>query len=256
MANKKCTLEAEEMVKRYEEGMRTVEIAKLANVSVRYVNLVLRKHNVKRRAKGSWKRKYDVNEHYFKTWSNNMAYILGFFAADGCINRDLSSVSFSQKDIEILKQIKIELNSNHPFVQNPKTGVYILNIHSKVMKDDLIKIHGIKPNKSLNLKLPSIPKPFLSHFVRGYFDGDGSIYKKRNCVCIVSGSLEFTEALYNIFVTLDLEPRLKSFSKYHRIYITGYETVTKFAEWIYHVKGLYIPAKHKRFIEKQAFKKF
>jgi DNA-binding CsgD family transcriptional regulator len=80
MTNKKCTLEAEEIVKLYEEGMRTVEIAEIANVSSRYVNLDLRKSNVKRRAKGSWKRKYEVNKHYFKTWSNNMAYVLGFFA--------------------------------------------------------------------------------------------------------------------------------------------------------------------------------
>ncbi|MGR3764416.1 LAGLIDADG family homing endonuclease [Rossellomorea sp. NS-SX7] len=254
MEKKKCTLEAEQMVKLYEEGMRTVDIAEIANVSVRYVNLVLLKNNVKRRAKGSWKRKYEVNEHYFKTWSNNMAYILGFFAADGCVNKDLSSISFSQKSIEILEKIKIELQSNHPFVQNPNTGVYTLGIHSKILKEDLMILHGIQPNKSLRIQLPTIPEPYLSHFIRGYFDGDGSIYKSRNCVCIVSGSRDFSISLYEIFKSHNLKPRLKDFETYYRIYITGLDNISLFANWIYQDKDLYLVEKYKRFLEKQALK--
>ncbi|MEL3972227.1 LAGLIDADG family homing endonuclease [Rossellomorea oryzaecorticis] len=49
-------------------------------------------------------------------------------------------------------------------------------------------LHGIQPNKSLSIQLPTIPDSYLNHFIRGYFDGDGSIYKSRNCVCIVSGN--------------------------------------------------------------------
>lgn len=30
-------------------------------------------------------RKYRINQDYFKTWSHNMAYILGLWYADGCI---------------------------------------------------------------------------------------------------------------------------------------------------------------------------
>ncbi|WP_175989367.1 LAGLIDADG family homing endonuclease [Bacillus sp. Marseille-Q1617] len=253
MAKKKCTLEAQEMVKLYEEGMRTVEIAEMSNVSPRYVNNVLRKNNVKRRAKGSWKRKYTVNEHYFKTWTNNMAYILVFFAADGSVNKDFSSISFYQKNIEILERIKIELQSNHPLVQNPNTGVYALGIHSKILKDDLMTLHGIQPNKSLSIQLPTIPEPYLNHFVRGYFDGDGSISKSRNCVCIVSGSIDFSRSLHKIFESHKLKPRLKEFETYYRIYITGHDNISLFANWIYKDKDLYLVEKYKRFLEKQAF---
>lgn len=38
-----------------------------------------------------------MNEDYFKTWSNNMAYILGFFIADDTVARDMQSISFAQK---------------------------------------------------------------------------------------------------------------------------------------------------------------
>jgi intein/homing endonuclease len=34
---------------------------------------------------------------------------------------------------------------------------------------------GMVPNKSLVLKFPDIPKEMYRHFIRGYFDGDGSL---------------------------------------------------------------------------------
>ncbi|PFJ83212.1 hypothetical protein COI97_30425, partial [Bacillus cereus] len=74
-------------------------MALLANVSARYIRMVLTDNNVPRRAIGSWKRKYGITEDYFKTWSNNMAYILGFIVADGVI----------QKESYILENIKKEL---------------------------------------------------------------------------------------------------------------------------------------------------
>ena len=70
-----------------------------ANVSARYIRMVLSDNNVPRRAIGSWKRKYDITEDYFKTWSNNMAYILGFIAADGAIPKENQCVSISQKKV-------------------------------------------------------------------------------------------------------------------------------------------------------------
>ncbi len=84
----KCALEKDEMIKLYLKGESTSNIAKLANVSPRYVRMVLTDNNVEKRARGSWKRKYNLNEDYFKRCSNTMAYILGFFIADGVITKD------------------------------------------------------------------------------------------------------------------------------------------------------------------------
>lgn len=76
---RKRTLSIREIINLYHEGKSTTEIAHLANVSARYIRMLLKENNVTMRPRGSWKRKYQINEHYFKTWSNNMAYILGFF---------------------------------------------------------------------------------------------------------------------------------------------------------------------------------
>lgn len=95
--NSKCKLSKSEIIHLYTEGKSTSEIAMLANVSARYIRMVLSDNNVPRRAIGSWKRKYDITEDYFKTWSNNMAYILGFIAKRWCYTERKSMCQYISK---------------------------------------------------------------------------------------------------------------------------------------------------------------
>lgn len=65
------------------------------------------------------------------------------------------------------------------------------------MHDDLIK-HGCIPNKSLKLKFPTtVPDKLIRHFVRGYFDGDGSIAKNEDRCTLIS-TQEFCDELKKI----------------------------------------------------------
>lgn len=58
-----------------------------------------------------------------------------------------------------------------------KNEYSLLSIDSKVMVNRLIEL-GIVPNKTYNSSvLPHIPKEYFNDMLRGYFDGDGSIYK-------------------------------------------------------------------------------
>lgn len=56
---------------------------------------------------------------------------------------------------------------------------------------------GVTPNKSLDIKFPDIPKKYLRHFIRGLFDGDGSVYLDGKYIRIklLSGSYEFIKTL-------------------------------------------------------------
>ncbi|WP_242227271.1 helix-turn-helix domain-containing protein [Bacillus cereus group sp. BfR-BA-01315] len=173
----KCTLEKAEMIKLYLEGESTSNIAKLANVSARYVRMFLTDNNVEKRARGSWKRKYNLNEDYFKRWSNNMAYILGFFIADGVITKDNQTVSISQKESAILEDIKIKLNSNQ--------------------KNDLINLHGIMPCKSYDVQFPFVPKEYLHHFNRIYLSGKNTI--KNFSEWIYTDKELFLQRKYEVF---------------------------------------------------------
>ncbi len=133
----------------------------------------------------TWSKKkknvYYVNEDFFKHWSSTMAYVLGFFAADGCltINRKRGNkyIEFVSTDKEIIVKIKKCLNAKQKISiksqNNPKWNkAYRIQIGSKNIFEDLCKL-GFMPKKSLVVKFPKIPSGYLSHFIRGYFDGDG-----------------------------------------------------------------------------------
>lgn len=59
----------EEIAERYKHGESTTVIAGEAGITPAAIRLILKKMNVPMRPRGSWKRKYHVNEHYFKAWS-------------------------------------------------------------------------------------------------------------------------------------------------------------------------------------------
>ncbi|EMK2597174.1 hypothetical protein V8U20_004190 [Bacillus cereus] len=247
----KCKLSKAEIIHMYTEGESTSEIAMLANVSARYIRMVLSDSNVPRRAIGSWKREYDITENYFKTWSNNMAYILGFIAADGAIPKENQCVSISQKESYILEDIKKELKTNQPLYQNKKTGVYMLNINSKTIKDDLMNIHGIRPCKSFNIEFPFVPEEYLHRFVRGYFDGDGHVNSHKYFVSFVGGSYNFMNSFKDILENNKFQLSFVDKEKQYRIYLSGKNNVNKFSQWIYKNKGLHLKRKYNIFQEKE-----
>ncbi|MEE3947284.1 LAGLIDADG family homing endonuclease [Bacillus wiedmannii] len=243
----KCKLSKSEITQLYTEGKSTSEIATLANVSARYIRIVLTDNNVPRRAIGSWKRKYDISEDYFKTWSNNMAYILGFIAADGVIQKENQCVSISQKESYILEDIKQQLNTNQPLYQNKKASVYMLNINSKTIKDDLMYVHGIKPCKSFNIEFPFVPEEYLHHFVRGNFDGDGYVNYETYTVSFVGGSYNFMNSLHQILQNRNLRADLLNQNKHYRVILSGRKSIQLFSNWIYKDKDIYLHRKYEVF---------
>jgi intein-encoded DNA endonuclease-like protein len=125
-----------------------------------------------------------VNKDFFKKWSPDMAYVLGFFAADGSItlnSRGGQYWTIEIQDKELLEEIREIIQSGHKvgirFKGDPATHhkMYRLQIGSIDMCDDLNKL-GITDNKTHSLSVPYIPKRYFSSFVRGYFDGDGHVW--------------------------------------------------------------------------------
>ncbi len=119
-----------------------------------------------------------VNEDYFRNWSPNMAYILGFILADGCIIKgtykgysDSLKFGVQLRDIDILEKIKKELNAEHKItiVKN----VAYFSITSQKIVNDLKKL-GITYRKSLNEQVPKTTQ-YIRDFFRGIVDGDGGM---------------------------------------------------------------------------------
>ncbi|TWT09319.1 LAGLIDADG family homing endonuclease [Planomicrobium sp. CPCC 101079] len=243
----KCSLSIDEIIQYYTNGISTKEIGRMANVSDRYIRSLLNQNKVEMKETGSWKRKFKVNEDYFKTWSSTMAYILGFFFADGCIVKDQQSISFAQKEKYILEKIKVAMDSNHPIIINEKTGVHILNIHSKILKKDLIELYGLTPNKSKVVEFPNIPPDFLSHFIRGYFDGDGYVSYRNYFISFVGGSESFMLSLQEVIAKQGFETNFTTYETHYRVYVSGRKTIKHFSDWMYQEKNLYLPRKYDEF---------
>lgn len=134
----------------------------------------------KSRIQSSNSRKYNINQDYFKTWSNNMAYILGFWFADGCIyNGRIFDITLHKKDKYILKKIAEELQFEGNLYDSVDKQSSRINFSCKVIYDDIVSLGGSE-RKSLTLEFPNIPKEYLPDFIRGYFDGDGCVMQLKN----------------------------------------------------------------------------
>lgn len=125
-------------------------------------------------------RKYNINQDYFKTWSSNMAYILGLWFADGCIyGGKMFDITLHKKDKYILKRIAEELKYEGNLYDYVDRQASRINFSFKVIYDDIIALGGVE-NKSLIISFPKIPEKYLPDFIRGYFDGDGCIMNLKN----------------------------------------------------------------------------
>lgn len=142
-----------------------------------------------------------------------MAYVLGFFAADGYITVNKRGAHFwciQITDRQLLLSIKHILQAEHiisarPHKKKHKT-LFRLQIGSKEMCNDLRRL-GFSERKTKNLSIPQIPNKYFCHFVRGYFDGDGNVWlgyvhtdrKKPSLsirVMFTSGSVDFLKMLH------------------------------------------------------------
>ncbi|UCB56522.1 MAG: hypothetical protein JSV30_04755 [Candidatus Omnitrophota bacterium] len=141
---------------------------------------------------------HKLNEQFFKTWTKEMAYVLGLLYADGNMHKNKSSFSLSLKEKDFLERIRNSLESTHPIKKSKVQELYHLTIGSGKMIEDLLKL-GFIPRKSLKIKFPDMPIAYISHFIRGYFDGDGSIIKKNDSnvykASIVTGSEKFISSI-------------------------------------------------------------
>lgn len=145
----------------------------------------------------NWNRfDYKVNIDFFKKWSSQMAYILGFTFADGNVYK--TSLSWDLKDdIELLEKINKAMVSDYP-ISKRKASVR-LRISNPVIIEDLLKL-GVYANKSRNMTFPKIPRQYFKHFARGYFDGDGWVYIRYKKNEISAGFSSGSEAFLRVIV--------------------------------------------------------
>jgi hypothetical protein len=116
---------------------------------------------------------------FFETWTEQSAYVIGFFAADGWISKrgpESIRIGFGQKDRDVLDSIRDAIGVGEVY---PKSnGMHRYYIQSVRVYERLCDIFGNDVHgKSHTLQWPNIPDEYVRHFLRGSVDGDGSLFR-------------------------------------------------------------------------------
>ena len=190
------------------------------------------------------KRKYNVNDNFFdKIDSEQQAYLLGFFIADGsfnlgerCKNSYRFQIGLQDTDEEIIKlyqkficpDVEIKTTNYQKGAKNRKP-VKLIRWTSTYMAEVLINNYNIIPNKTkdLNFEFPFelIPKKYLWDFIRGFFDGDGQFsYNEtthQSTFAMYATSKKWANQIANIFEgTYNVEKRIEGIQKSKMILYT------------------------------------
>lgn len=132
--------------------------------------------------------------------TSEKAYVVGLIASDGTVEYPYRvRINLHRQDVFLLKKIKFWGFPDSKLHFSSDNTVR-LSVNSKEFVSQLL-VHNLTPNKSIYLRPPnSIPCQFVKDFIRGYFDGDGSVsYGNKMStlqVRIVSGSFEILDYIF------------------------------------------------------------
>lgn len=169
--------EKDRIIKLYSEGKSTNDIAKVYGCSRSTILRYLNTWNIPIERNERYNGIYKTDIHYFSNIDNEeKAYWVGLLLADGHISKQ-GVLSLCMKDLDIIEKFKKSLKSEHP-IKYDRYGYPSIWIGCKQYYEDLNNI-GFHNRKSYEIDLDKIlshiPKELTHHFVRGLFDGDGSI---------------------------------------------------------------------------------
>lgn len=254
----------------YNGGKQQREICEEIKCSQTHISNILKRVGVKTRV-GKNIRYTDIDNIFFKEINcEESAYFLGLLYADGNVqiknNAYCISLKLKSNDQIILEKFR-DIMSPSSLVKITKnkgsdTTYSYFRINQKEICEQLI-LHGCIPNKSLILEFPiTVPNELISHFMRGYSDGDGCIYKNTfknkktiNTIWKFVSTTQFCNHVAKILkeqLGINCSQSL-SRPKTNQITTTlsvgGNLQVRKALDWLYQDAKIYLPRKYNKYLE-------
>lgn len=211
-------------------------------------------------------KKHSVNSNLFKKWSRDMAYVLGFVAADGniCHSGNAHTLHIASDDKDVIEKIRKVIDYHGPIYEKPRSNgkiSYNLRICDRMIFYDLEKL-GITERKSLTL-YPNVHKDFVVDFLRGFLDGDGTIYLRSGNQYISKLRVIFYTASYPMahFIQSKMKNLLGNLyngnihsriTKQKTLYYSiglGHKASTKLLSILYADTNLYMDRKFQKFLQ-------
>lgn len=232
-------------------------------VGDKVVKRVLMKHNIPiKTLQETNVNKFWVNHDYFQHPSHDMGYWLGILSSDGCVagNANQIYIELQKSDRELLEKLNLTIENERP-VKDYETGRGYENsklyFYSKQIKADLAK-YKIIPNKtySKDYGFPTLlPKEYWIDYIRGLFDGDGSIKQANgNSLCwqIDVGRKDIADNIISFFQEQGIELRWTICPKQnvdlYRIYAYGLDKGKAIYELLYSTSStLFLKRKKEKF---------
>lgn len=228
--------------------MNASEIARKLNVNRETISYWCKKLSLSINKQIGQKRKYNLDTEFFQNInSEEKAYILGFIMADGYIESSGRSLAIKlhNKDIDILEKIKKCLKSDAPIGYRQEGKFRILSVSSKQLVDDLKRL-SVMINKTSVIEFPLLNQCLYSHFLRGYFDGDGHI-GKRQCALVVGSPAFLTGLLTFLKSQHNLRPWVDNKNTYFHLQFNREHSY--FINWLYKDAEIYLNRKYLAFKE-------
>lgn len=258
-----------EMIRRYLEGENYTTLCMEYSMSQPNFHSILRHRKIETRGT-----MYFANFRYFDEIDTEAkAYFLGFIYADGNLSRNTLKISIHDRDRDVLYKLQAEMSSDHPVVLEDvltPSGLMPsarIEISHKYIADAMKK-YGVVPAKTHLLdSVPQLENDLMRHFIRGYFDGDGSFSSyvlskgKREGDTKMSlsivGTAPFLESLresINGLSPIQMEAELydrwpERGTNTRQLCTSGIPQVMSFLKWLYSDCDFYLDRKYNKFKE-------
>lgn len=205
------------------------------------------------------------NKHFFSSITTNLqAYMLGWITADGNItSTNQLRIELTILDESIVKMFRDVLAPSVKLAARRKEREYkgekkvsetiIFSCKCKQWREDLTK-YNVVPNKSnREIRMPILPKNLMASYIRGFFEGNGSINcgKYGTAIRLTFGSHIYLDDLGQYLNDMDiikkrLVAKRKRNSNCSDIEFGSALDVTSFTDYIYTDSSLYLPRKRNK----------
>lgn len=253
------------IVSLYKQGISAKQLGFKFGIDKRRVQKWADKAGALRTLEQSHRLKF-IDEHIFDVVDDQYkAYWLGFLYADAYNHEGNGSINLCLKGSDI-NHIKKYVN----FFKGEEKDIFIgaivdedkeyptcsYKIYSTHLSQKLKEL-GCPQAKSFIIKFPEwLSEDLKSHFVRGYFDGDGSIKmskKSKEWRINICGTKELTNYIGEMVkLNINLTSSLRYISKTNNntwiLVISGNEQVKKFCDWMYQDANTYLDRKYERYL--------
>lgn len=254
--------EIQQIIKNYQDlKMNLKEAGKDFSLNGLQVRNLLKENKTPQRKNAKDTRKFKVNDKFFNKECPDMAYILGFWAADGNVHstENRLDLELAFVDREILEKINLLLQNERPIKVYECANGYQKNklyFWSKEIKEKF-KEYGIVPNKtySKDFSFPfKLSEEYVIDYIRGFFDGDGCV-KKSNSITFELNSLnktflqdisDFLKRKYGINTKITTCGNRDK--EMYRLYCYG-EEAKKIFNILYTKDSLYLTRKYNKWLE-------